>query len=113
MEPWIQSILTIGASVAASSGFWAYFTKRADRHSATTQLLLGMAHDRIVTLGMKYIRRGWIYKDEFADFTKYLYDPYAHFGGNGLADKVMSEIKKLPLYKDAKLGDVNSDEDDI
>lgn len=100
----IEGVLTVAVSVMASSGMWAYFTKRAEAKgakvemkSAQTQLLLGMAHDRIVYIGMKYINRGWIYKDEYQDFMRYLYKPYSKFGGNGLADKVVNEVKSLPF----------------
>lgn len=98
MDSLTQMLVTVLASVIASSGFWAWFTKKSDKKSATTQLLLGLAHDRIVFLGMQYIKRGWITKDEYDDFIKYLYTPYSNFGGNGLAEKVMEEVAKLPFH---------------
>lgn len=98
MDSLTQMLVTIAASVIASSGFWAWFTKKSDKKSATTQLLLGLAHDRIIFLGMQYIKRGWITKDEYDDFIKYLYTPYSSFGGNGLAEKVMEEVAKLPFH---------------
>lgn len=97
MEPWVQSLITIVVTVIASSGFWAYIQSRSDRKSAVTQLLLALAHNEIVTTGMAYIERGWITKDEYEDFFKYLYGPYSHFGGNGLAEKVMNDVKTLPI----------------
>lgn len=50
MEPWIQMIITIICSLIASSGFWAYITRYADRKDVKTELLIGLAHDRIVYL---------------------------------------------------------------
>jgi hypothetical protein len=94
-----QVLITAGASITASSGFWAWFSRRADKKSATTQLLLGLAHDRIIFLGMGYIKKGWISKDEYDDFMKYLYGPYSEFGGNGLAEKVMAEVSQLPFHQ--------------
>lgn len=73
--------------------------KRDEKKGAMAQLLLGLAHDRIVFLGMSYIERGWITKDEYEDFHKYLWTPYAKFGGNGLGEKVMVEVNKLPIQK--------------
>lgn len=102
MPDWVFNVLTIVASIGASSGFWAYLQKRDTRKDATTQLLLGLAHDRIVFLGMSYIDRGWITKDEYEDLIKYLYNPYSSFGGNGLAEKVMSEVIKLPMQGQAR-----------
>lgn len=91
------AIGTIVSSIVASGGFWAYLQKRDTRRNATTQLLLGLAHDRIIHLGMSYIERGSITKDEYEDLEKYLFGPYSAFGGNGLAEKVMSEVKLLPM----------------
>ncbi len=103
MDPWIQALLTMSASVIASSGFWAYFTRKSDRKSASTQLLMGLAHDRIIFLGMTYIHKGWLTKDEYDAFVKYLYKPYTEAGGNGLAQKIMEEVGHLP-FKDPNIG---------
>lgn len=101
MESWQVTLITVAAtvitSVIASSGFWAYLQKRDAQKGATMQLLLGLAHDRIIFLGMSYVDRGWLTKDEYEDFLKYLYVPYSEFGGNGLAEKVFQEVKKLPI----------------
>lgn len=85
------------ATVFASSGFWNWVTTRNKTATSSEKLLLGLAHDRIVFLGMSFVDRGWITKDEYEDFFKYLYTPYADFGGNGLAEKVMNDVKSLPL----------------
>lgn len=97
MESWISMTVAIFASVMASSGFWAYIHSRTGKLSATNQLLLGLAHERIVHVGAKYVQRGWITYDEYEDFIKYLYNPYSSFGGNGMVDKVKDEVSKLPL----------------
>lgn len=97
-DGWTVAVFTIIGSIAASGGFWAWLSKRDARKGATHQLLLGLAHDRIVHLGMGYIDRGWVTKDEFEDLLKYLYIPYSEFGGNGLAEKVMNDVKALPMY---------------
>lgn len=95
----LEFIITVFSAVAASSGFWAFFTKRADRKSKSTQLLIGLAHEKIISLGMHYMERGWISKDEYREFIKHLYDPYKDLGGNGLAKKVVGDIQNLPFYK--------------
>lgn len=97
MEVW-QVVLTVLGSVAASSGMWAFLQTKVERRSATTQLLLGLAHDRIIDLGMTYLERGWITKDEYDDLNHYLWKPYSKFGGNGLADKVKRDVDNLPIY---------------
>lgn len=99
MEFWIQIIGAIVASALASSGLWAFVQKRMDRKDAKTQMLIGLAHDRIIYLGMAYIERGNITQDEYENLFTYLYEPYAAMGGNGSAKKVIDEVNKLPIHK--------------
>ncbi|MCD8158987.1 MAG: hypothetical protein LUD77_08855 [Clostridiales bacterium] len=99
MESWFQMTVTVVCSVIASSGFWAYIQKRAEKSDAKTQVLIGLAHDRIMFLGVKYIERGYITRDEYENLRDYLYKPYEAMGGNGSAKKVMQEVDKLPLHE--------------
>lgn len=99
IEPWLQMIVTIICAVAASSGFWAYIQKRNERKDIKTQMLIGLAHDRIIYLGMSFIERGWISQDEYENLYEYLYKPYEQMGGNGSAKRVMTEVNKLPIHK--------------
>lgn len=62
-------------------------------------MLVGLAHDRIIYLGMTYIERGWITYDEYENLHDYLYKPYEQMGGNGSATRIMNEVQKLPLCK--------------
>ena len=98
MEEFMQMVITIICSVLASSGFWAYFIKKLDKNSAEKEMLRGLAHDRIIYLGMTYIERGWITQDEFENLNDYLYVPYEKLEGNGSAKKVMDGVKKLPMH---------------
>ena len=99
MQDFWPFLLTAVTSIAASSGFWAYLQSKDKQKSATTRLLMGLAYDKITYLGMRYIERGWITRDEYDDFQKYFYDPYTEFGGNGMADRIMGELSKLPLRR--------------
>lgn len=99
MEPWIQMTLTVVCSVIASSGFWAYISRRTDRKDVKTEMLIGLGHDRIVYLGMIYIERGYITQDEYENLYEYLYRPYEKMGGNGSAQRIMNEVNKLPIQK--------------
>ena len=99
MDSWIQIIITLVCSLAASSGFWAFVTMKLSRNDVKTQMLIGLAHDRIMYLGMGYIERGWITQDEYENLYEYLYKPYEKMGGNGSAKRVMGEVDKLPIRK--------------
>lgn len=98
MEPWMQMMITIICSVIASSGFWSYIQKKSDKKDGRTKLLIGLAHDRIIELGMRYIERGWITQDEYENLNDYLFKPYKQEGGNGSAERVMEEVDKLPMH---------------
>lgn len=108
MSDWIKVVITAVASVVASSGFWAILGKRIDTKDARTKLLIGLAHDRIVTLGMQYIERGYITKNEYEDLSHYLYEPYTELGGNGSAKRVMTEVQRLPIRADFQKQEVRT-----
>ena len=73
--------------------------KHSERNDVKTEMLKGLAHDRIMYLGMGYIERGWITQDEYENLYEYLYKPYEKMGGNGSAKRVMNEVDKLPIRK--------------
>ena len=98
MDSWIQMALTVVCAVIASSGFWAYIQKRSEKNDVKTQMLVGLAHDRILFLGMSYVEQGFITRDEYEHRYEYLYRPYEKMGGNGSAKRVMQEVNKLPIH---------------
>ena len=102
MEPWVQQIaVPIAVAVLTSSGLWALVSKRADKNDAERKMLVGLAHDRITHLGMAYLTRGYITQDEYENLNDYLYQPYEKMGGNGSAKRVMEEVRKLPIKREA------------
>lgn len=109
MDNLLSIFITAVGSVLASSGIWAYFMKRLEKKDTRTQMLIGLGHDRIIFLGMSYIERGWITKDEYENIHDYLFVPYKALGGNGSAERVMKEVDKLPIKninKNLKGGDI-------
>lgn len=102
LQPWLVPLLV---ALFASQGFWSWLTthksKKNALESASVRLLLGIAHDRIIFLGMKYVDRKFITADEYEDFMHYLWEPYSTFGGNGLAERVVELVKKLPVRSNA------------
>lgn len=99
MPPWLSSIITVVCAVVASSGFWAWLQSKGSRKDMRSQLLVGLAHDRIIYLGMSYIEREYITQDEYENLYEYLYKPYQAMGGNGSAKRVMEEVNRLPIHK--------------
>lgn len=95
---WAKLIATIVCSVIASSGFWAYIQRKHDKNDAKTELLVGLAHDIIISKGMTYIERGYITREEYENLNDYIYKPYEKNGGNGSAKRIMAEVNKLPIH---------------
>lgn len=104
MELWVQIVITVFSSVLASSGLWALVMKKMEGKDAKSQMLIGLGHDRIIYQGLKYIERyakegEGISQDEYENLYEYLYKPYHDLGGNGSAERVMEEVKKIPIHK--------------
>ena len=92
--------VTILCTFAASTGFWTFLMTIIEKKSARNKMLLGLGHDRIMSLGMKYVTRGNITQSEYENLVKYLYVPYKKMGGNGVAERLMREIDKLEILPD-------------
>lgn len=98
IEVLILGAVSIISAGLGAGGFWQYMQSRNTRQTAELRLLKGIAHDRIVFLGMSFVDRGWITHAEYEDFMTYLYDPYEETGGNGLAKLVKDKVSALPMY---------------
>ena len=95
----LEIVVVIITSMIASSGMWAFLSQRLIKRDVKTEMLVGLAHDRIMFLGMSYIERGFITQDEYENLYEYLYKPYEKLGGNGSAKRVMTEVNKLPIRR--------------
>lgn len=94
---WLEIAVSVITAVLASSGVWTLLLKRMEKKDLKTQVLIGLGHDRIIFLGMHYIERGYITRDEYENLNDYLYKPYLSLGGNGSAKRIMDEVDKLPI----------------
>ena len=52
-------------------------------------------YDRIKHLAKAYIRRGWIYMEEYEDLDRMHQVYHDELKGNGFLDTVMTEVRKL------------------
>lgn len=98
---WWQFAATILGSILASSGLWAVIQKRMDKNDNVKKMVIGLAHDRIIYLGMNHISKGYITQDDYENLHDYLFVPYKELGGNGSAARVMQEVDKLPIVPPA------------
>lgn len=110
MDIMTQIAVPIIVALLTSSALWGVVSKivlkrmeqaekRSEKDDAERKMLVGLAHDRIIHLGMVYIQRGHITQDEYENLQVYLYEPYEKMGGNGSAKRVMEEVRKLPIEK--------------
>ncbi len=98
MNPTLTAFLAIlGGFLAGSGGFWVYLTRKYQHRDSVEQLIMGLAHDKIVYLGLKYLEKGWVNKDEYDDLFKYFWEPYKALGGDGSAERIVNLVKILPL----------------
>jgi hypothetical protein len=58
---------------------------------------MGLAYDKVTILGIAYIERGWITRDELEEYERYFFKPYKDLGGNGVAERIWMEVNKLPF----------------
>ncbi len=97
---WLPIVASIVVAAFGSTGLWQLVQRKLDKKDVRTRMLLGLGHDRIMDLGMRYIEQGYITRSEYENLHKYLYKPYKEMGGNGTAERLMTEVKKLPIKRD-------------
>lgn len=93
----VQSLITIAVAIISSSGVWGLFNLAIQRKSDTTRLLIGVAHHLIVRESHRLLEQGYMTSEEYRNLRKGLYERYKQLGGNGLAEKMVNEVEKLPI----------------
>ena len=110
MSPQMQIVFTALISAISSSGVMSlviFLIQRRDRkkdeekakNSATSRMIIGLGHDKIVSLTDKYVRRGAITLKEKRNL-QCLYEPYRDLGGNGDCKIGYDACEKLPVISD-------------
>ena len=93
MEAWTNVGVPLIVALLTSTALWGVVSKvilkrmeltakRSKADEAQRKMLVGLAHDRIIHLGMVYIERGCVTQDEYENLQVYLYEPYEEMGGN-------------------------------
>lgn len=104
----MNDILVAIISALSSSGFMSLILykvqkkdKQKDIESAQSRLLIGLAHDRILSLTDALVKRGNITLKEKRNL-EYLYKPYKEAGGNGDCKIGYEACQKLEVISDEK-----------
>lgn len=101
-------LITIICACIGSGGLWSVIqtalqNRRAKKAEATkgqsveSKMVLGLAYAKLVDLCQRYIDAGHLNKDQYEDLIKYLYEPYKAMGGDGTVERLIEEVKKLPI----------------
>lgn len=97
MDPVTILVTAVAAFLAGSGSFWVYLTNKYEKKDAHSALIMGLAHDKIIYLCIKYIEKGFVTKDEYEDLIKYFWEPYSSLGGDGTVERIMNMVHTLPL----------------
>lgn len=83
-------------TVLSGPGIWAWAKTRTQRNDSEDRLLLQVAKNQLVTQGRKYLNRGYVTMDEYAEYESE-YQVYSDLGGNGLARRIFEQVDDLPM----------------
>ena len=98
----LELIITVIVTVLGSNGLWAFIQSRSNNKSARDRMILGLGHAEIFRTAERYIQRGGITTNELEDLDKYLYKPYSELGGNGTAQTIVEQCRKLPIISETE-----------
>ena len=118
MEPGLQTIITAVITALTSSGFVSlilYFLQRRDRRkekedsieSAQAKMLLGLGHDRILSITDRLVKRGAITLKEKRNL-EYLWKPYSSLHGNGDCEIGYKACQQLPVVSEEKAEELDN-----
>lgn len=118
MEHEFQTIITAIISALTSSGFVSlilYFLQRRDRRkekeesmeSAQSKMLLGLGHDRILSITDRLVKRGAITLKEKRNL-EYLWKPYSSLHGNGDCKIGYEACQQLPVVSEEKAEELDN-----
>lgn len=109
LSPFMQSLIltiVVGSIGSGGTGLIVFLIQRHDQKKGASKklmdMVLGLAHDRIVEVGGAYLERGSVSAQELDDFNKYLYEPYAENGGNGTGKTIHDRVNSLPIVEHEK-----------
>lgn len=97
----VKTVVTIIVAIFGCTGFWtglfSFITSKREKKDAKTKMILGLGHERLREKCEEHLSKGYISADDYEDLDKYLYQPYKAMGGNGTVEKLMNDVRKLPL----------------
>lgn len=103
MKDFILSIvLAVLTSSALSAVIAGLFARSADKKRKSSGMVSGVRmilYERIKYLGRHYIEKGAVEPDELEDLIEMHKTYHDDLDGNGFLDKLMDDVKKLPIRR--------------
>lgn len=100
MKNWLYSpvaIYVINTLIGLFIGWLLSFLKHERcKKTSNHTLMLGLAKERLITKGEKYILRNGITQQEY-DALQGVAEPYLQNGGNGTGEKIWEDVDELPI----------------
>lgn len=93
----VQTLVTIIVALIGSSGVWGVFHMLIQKKNTSSMLLMKVTQHVLIMESHRLLEQGYMTSDEYRNITKGLYEPYKLLGGNGLAEKMLNDIAKLPI----------------
>lgn len=93
------AILGSGVLSTLISGLFTFLQSRSVAKNATASGVKAVLQDRIKWLGRQHIKRGCVTFEDLEDLIKMHEVYHDKLEGNGYLDKVMSEVKALPVVE--------------
>ena len=118
MEPGLQTIITAVITALTAAGVVSLileFLQRRDRQkekeesmeSAQAKMLLGLGHDRILSITDRLVKRGAITLKEKRNL-EYLWKPYSSLHGNGDCEIGYKACQQLPVVSEEKAEELDN-----
>lgn len=74
------------------------FEKERRERATSEEAIMAILHNKIYKQGVCYLERNYITLDELNDIEK-LYKPYKAMGGNGTAETIITNVRRLGIRK--------------
>lgn len=89
----LEMIMTVAASVLASSGFWAFIQSHEDKNSATNEALGALLRHEMYAIYADYRDADEVPRSVQEEMDA-LWQPYHALGFNHTGDKIRDEIMR-------------------
>ena len=96
----VIAIIGSGALSSFITGIFAMRARKQDKDNGISDGVKYLLYDNIKTRGREYIADGHIHAEDLQDIVRAWSVYHDELNGNGYLDKIMHDVKALPLAAD-------------